>query len=141
MDSKNIQKKQIKPDLITGTRGQLIMPRALKSRELQKKLNIIASNNYFTKKQESYQKSKIEILLNLSKEQNDWGLDKIRERDIRISDEFFNVLRKWGLNRVDIQPEEALTPIPDKRLDDYQSFIKMFKLEDSNKSRDKFLKM
>lgn len=29
-------KAQIKPDLITGNRGQLIMPRALKSRELQK---------------------------------------------------------------------------------------------------------
>lgn len=30
-------KAQIKPDLVTGNRGQLIMPRALKSRELQKK--------------------------------------------------------------------------------------------------------
>lgn len=29
--------KQMKPNLITGCRGQLIMPRALKSRELQKK--------------------------------------------------------------------------------------------------------
>lgn len=30
-------KAQIKPNLVTGNRGQLIMPRALKSRELQKK--------------------------------------------------------------------------------------------------------
>lgn len=105
----------------------------------EKKLNIIASNGYFAKKKESYNKSKVEILLELSKNHNDWGLDEIRERDIRISDELVTLLNEWGLNQIDAQPEEVLTFIPDDKFSDYQTFIKMFKMEDSNESREKFL--
>jgi hypothetical protein len=104
----------------------------------EKKLNIIASNGYFAKKKESYNKSKVEILLELSKNHNDWGLDEIRERDIRISDELVTLLNEWGLNQIDAQPEEVLTFIPDDKFSDYQTFIKMFKMEDSNESREKF---
>ena len=107
----------------------------------EKKLNIIASNGYFAKKKESYNKSKVEILLELSKNHNDWGLDEIRERDIRISDELVTLLNEWGLNQIDAQPEEVLTFIPDDKFSDYQTFIKMFKMEDSNESREKFLNM
>lgn len=107
----------------------------------EKKLNIIASNNYFTKKQESYQKSNVKILLNMSKEHDDWGLDEIRERDIRISDELVDLLNDWGLNKVDEQVEKMLMPIPNERVADYRKFIEMFKMEDSNESRGKFLNM
>lgn len=107
----------------------------------EKKLNIIASNGYFAKKKESYNKSKVEILLELSKNHNDWGLDEIRERDIRISDELVRLLNEWGLNQIDAQPEEVLTFIPDDKFSDYQTFIEMFKMEDSNESREKFLNM
>lgn len=107
----------------------------------EKKLNIIASNGYFAKKKESYNKSKVEILLELSKNHNDWGLDEIRERDIRISDELVTLLNEWGLNQIDAQPEEVLTFIPDDKFSNYQTFIKMFKMEDSNESREKFLNM
>lgn len=107
----------------------------------EKKLNIIASNGYFAKKKESYNKSKVEILLELSKNHNDWGLDEIRERDIRISDELVTLLNEWGLNQIDAQPEEVLTSMPDDKFSDYQTFIKMFKMEDSNESREKFLNM
>lgn len=107
----------------------------------EKKLNIIASNNYFTKKQESYQKSNVKILLDLSKEHDDWGLDEIRERDIRISDELVDLLNDWGLNKVDEQVEKMLMPIPNERVADYRKFIEMFKMEDSNESRGKFLNM
>lgn len=107
----------------------------------EKKLNIIASNNYFTKKQESYQKSNVKILLDLSKEHNDWGLDEIRERDIRISDELVDLLNDWGLSKVDEQVEKMLMPIPNERVADYRKFIEMFKMEDSNESRGKFLNM
>ena len=107
----------------------------------EKKLNIIASNGYFAKKKESYNKSKVEILLELSKNHNDWGLDEIRERDIRISDELVTLLNEWGLNQIDAQPEEVMTFIPDDKFSDYQTFIKMFKMEDSNESREKFLNM
>nr|WP_283092041.1 HNH endonuclease family protein [Levilactobacillus brevis] len=66
----------------------------------EKKLNIIASNGYFAKKQLSYKQSKVKILQDLSESHTDWGLDEIRERDIRISDELFSLLLSWGVNTV-----------------------------------------
>lgn len=108
----------------------------------EKKLNIIASNGYFQKKQESYAQSKVGILLELSEANNDWGLDEIRERDIRISDELVELLKEWGLNQVDGNEDEPiLIPIPDDRISDYHSFLKMFNKEDSDESRNKFLNM
>ena len=55
-----------------------------------------------------------QILLNLSSEHKDWGMDEIRERDIRISDELLNILNNWGLNQPDFlsQNEEQPTPTP-----------------------------
>jgi uncharacterized protein with ParB-like and HNH nuclease domain len=78
----------------------------------EKKLNIIASNGYFKKKQESYKKSKVQILLDLSNQHNDWGLNEIRERDIRISDELLILLNDWGLNQSDFPVQEVQAPIP-----------------------------
>ncbi|QXJ48756.1 DUF262 domain-containing HNH endonuclease family protein [Bacillus altitudinis] len=81
----------------------------------EKKLNIIASNGYFKKKQDSYNKSKVQILLNLASEHKDWGMNEIRERDIRISDELLNVFNDWGLNQSDFlsKSEEQPTPTPE----------------------------
>ncbi|WP_257993812.1 HNH endonuclease family protein [Bacillus amyloliquefaciens] len=80
----------------------------------EKKLNIIASNGYFKKKQESYDKSKVQLILDLSKQHENWGLDEIRERDIRVSDELLMLLKNWGLNQSDlsVQAEHStiLTP-------------------------------
>lgn len=105
----------------------------------EKKLNIIASNGYFAKKKESYRKSKVGILLELTQSNNNWGLDEIRERDIRISDELVGILNDWGLNQSEANTEELLLFIPEERFLDYLDFIKIFKMEDTNKSREKFL--
>lgn len=78
----------------------------------EKKLNIIASNGYFKKKQESYKKSKVKILLDLSNQHNDWGLNEIRERDIRISDELLILLNDWGLNQSEFPVQEVQSPVP-----------------------------
>ncbi|OES44592.1 DUF262 domain-containing protein [Domibacillus iocasae] len=78
----------------------------------EKKLNIIASNGYFKKKQESYKKSKVQSLLDLSNQHNDWGLNEIRERDIRISDEVLITLRDWGLNQSEFPVQEEQSPVP-----------------------------
>ena len=108
----------------------------------EKKLNIIASNGYFKKKQESYNKSNVEILLDLSKDNTDWGLDEIRERDIRISDELFDLLSSWGLNRVDNAKQEIeLIDLPENRYNDYANFIKMFQKDDNKQNRQVFLDM
>jgi Uncharacterized conserved protein len=106
----------------------------------EKKLNITASNGYFQKKQISYQKSKIKILLELSESNDDWGIEKIQERDLRISNELSDLLFSWGLNT----PETSTSPlinIPDDRFNDYKNFIKMFHKEDNDNSRKMFLNM
>ena len=61
------------------------------------------------------------------------------EIDIRISNELVEILKNWGLNQSEANIEEILTPIPEERFTDYLNFINMFKMEDSNESRDKFL--
>jgi uncharacterized protein with ParB-like and HNH nuclease domain len=78
----------------------------------EKKLNIVASNGYFKKKQESYEKSKVQLLLDLSNQHKNWGLNEIRERDIRISDELLFLLNEWGLNQADIPVLEEQPPVP-----------------------------
>lgn len=108
---------------------------------IEKKINIIASNGYFAKKKESYKKSKVGVLLELSQSNNNWGLDEIRERDIRISDELVGILNDWGLNQSEANVEELLICIPEERFSDYLDFIRIFKMEDSNEAREKFLSM
>jgi len=78
----------------------------------EKKLNIIAGNGYFKKKQQSYEKSKVQLVLNLSKNHNDWGLNEIRERDIRISDELLIILNDWGLNQSNTSAQDETSPVP-----------------------------
>jgi len=77
----------------------------------EKRLNIIASNGYFQKKQESYEKSEIQLVLDLSKQHTDWGIDEIRERDIRISDTLIELMNKWGVNQPDTITQTE-KPIP-----------------------------
>lgn len=104
----------------------------------EKKLNIIASNGYFTKKKESYKKSKVGILLDLANKNDDWGLDEIRERDLRIADEIYDLLCSWGLNQEDVKQIPQI-PIPEERFEDYQKFISLFSKEDSDEVRQEFL--
>ena len=111
----------------------------------EKKLNIIASNGYFQKKQESYKKSKITIVQELSQEKSKWELDEIRERDIRISDTVLDLLKSWGLNKIDHVVQEGdnqfSVEIPNVRSDDYKSFLAMFHKEDSDANREQFLNL
>ena len=62
----------------------------------EKKLNIVAGNGYFGKKKKQYEESSIIITKNMAKlDWNDWTLDNITERDIRVSDTIKAVLKKW----------------------------------------------
>ena len=62
----------------------------------EKKLNIIATNNYFSKKKLSYSQSKIEMTKEIGKTKSDkWDLDNIVERDVRMTDRIVNILKLW----------------------------------------------
>lgn len=62
----------------------------------EKRLNIVAGNGYFKKKQKEYANSKISITKSMaSPEILDWNLDSIVERDVRVSDEILKILAKW----------------------------------------------
>lgn len=62
----------------------------------EKRLNIIASNNYFSKKKEIYSKSNILITKEISNlHLKTWNIDNIIERDVEISNTIINIIKKW----------------------------------------------
>lgn len=64
----------------------------------EKKLNIIASNGYFKKKQTEYQKSDIEVTrILVTSIDNDWTLGNIEHRDEIITLEVMKLLDNWEL--------------------------------------------
>lgn len=88
----------------------------------EKKLNIIASNGYFSKKQEQYIKSNIAIAKAMSNSNiKDWKLEEIRERNIRIIDEVIDTFNKWENENNELSNEEieAIKLIKNKGLEKY----------------------
>ena len=91
----------------------------------EKKLNIIASNGYFSKKQEQYVKSNIAIAKAMSNSNiKDWKLEEIRERNIRIIDEVINTFNAWDNcendnNVLSNEEIEAIKLIKNKGLEKY----------------------
>lgn len=62
----------------------------------EKKLNIIATNNYFSKKKSYYLKSEIKMTREIGKIKSDkWDLDDIVERDVRMTDRIVAILKLW----------------------------------------------
>lgn len=74
----------------------------------EKKLNIVAGNGYFAKKKKEYTASKIAITnaMGISDVQ-DWNMDSIMKRDIRISDEIIKILNRWNNEYLNIPVEES----------------------------------
>lgn len=63
----------------------------------EKKLNIVAGNGYFAKKKVEYLKSKIAVAKSIGETDIDeWNLDCITKRDIRVSDEIIGILSNWN---------------------------------------------
>ena len=94
----------------------------------EKRLNIIASNGYFLKKQEQYAKSNIAIAKAMSNSNiKDWKLEEIRERNIRIIDEVIDTFNSWGSsvsdnNVLSNEEIEAIKLIKNKGLEKYLQF-------------------
>ena len=91
----------------------------------EKRLNIIASNGYFSKKQEQYGKSNIAIAKAMSNSDiKDWKLEEIRERNIRIIDEVIDTFNSWdsSVNNSNVLSDEeieAIKLIKNKGLEKY----------------------
>lgn len=91
----------------------------------EKRLNIIASNGYFSKKQEQYVKSNIAIAKAMSNSNiKDWKLEEIRERNIRIIDEVIDTFNSWNSsvsdnNVLSNEEIEAIKLIKNKGLEKY----------------------
>jgi len=80
---------------------------------LEKKLNIVAGNGYFSKKKKEYMVSKIAITNTMGRsEVMEWNLDSIMKRDLRISDEMAEIFARWNSEYLNfpIDKDEAEVP-------------------------------
>lgn len=79
----------------------------------EKKLNIVAGNGYFGKKKKEYKESEIAITNAIgTSDIEDWNLDSIMKRDIRVSDEMISILNRWNDEYLNISVETAKTDGP-----------------------------
>lgn len=63
----------------------------------ERKLNIIASNGYFGKKQEEYRKSNVEITkILVTSVDSDWTIGNIKHRDELVSSEIIQLFETWS---------------------------------------------
>lgn len=67
----------------------------------ERKLNIVASDGYFNKKQSEYRKSKIEVTkILVTSTASDWTLGNIENRDELVTNEIMSLLYEWNDNYV-----------------------------------------
>ena len=63
----------------------------------EKKLNIIAGNGYFSKKKNEYLQSNIGVTKQIGHTSyNEWTLDNITERDLKVSERIMEILSNWN---------------------------------------------
>ncbi len=80
---------------------------------LEKKLNISASNNYFDKKKEKYQKSNIAICKKLGNSSlSEWYLKNIEKNDESICTQIKTLFQKWVRDYEPIESSINEGPIP-----------------------------
>lgn len=93
----------------------------------ERKLNIVASDGYFKKKQTEYEKSKIEVTRILQTTvSDDWKLDNIKRRDAIVVNEIKTLLEKWNEDYKNYELEEGPSEEFLKQLEEYKKrgFIK-----------------
>lgn len=74
----------------------------------EKRLNIVAGNGYFGKKKKEYTASKIAITKAMgTSEINEWDMDSIMKRDLRISDSIMAFLAKWNNDYLNVPTDVA----------------------------------
>ena len=79
----------------------------------EKKLNIVAGNGYFGKKKKEYTSSKIVITKAMgTSDVMDWNLESITKRDIRVSDEVIEIMKRWDNEYLDVPASEGKAEEP-----------------------------
>ena len=92
----------------------------------EKKLNIIASNGYFKKKQSEYQKSDIEVTkILVTSIDNDWTLGNIEHRDGIITMEVAKLLESWESQYASYQSCQTSDGPTEDELEQIAKFKKM----------------
>lgn len=80
---------------------------------LEKKLNIVAGNGYFSKKKKEYMVSKIAITNTMGRsEVMEWNLDSIMKRDLRISDEMAKIFARWNSEYLNCPIDKEKAEVP-----------------------------
>ena len=76
----------------------------------EKKLNIKASNGYFSKKKEEYSKSQIAVVKELAAlPQEDWIVDDIERNTYKVTTQLITTLNQWQANYVSPTPKYQAT--------------------------------
>lgn len=77
----------------------------------ERKLNIVASDGYFRKKQDEYIKSGIEVTKILATSiAEDWSLQEIKRRDEIVTKDIINLLDKWNKDYDNYNPSDETVP-------------------------------
>ena len=80
---------------------------------IEKKLNIVAGNGYFSKKKKEYMVSKIAITNTMGRsEVMEWDLDSIMKRDLRISDEMAEIFARWNKEYLNFPIDKEKADVP-----------------------------
>ena len=80
---------------------------------IEKKLNIVAGNGYFSKKKKEYMVSKIAITNTMGRsEVMEWDLDSIMKRDLRISDEMAEIFARWNSEYLNFPIDKEKADVP-----------------------------
>lgn len=92
---------------------------------IEKKLNIVAGNGYFGKKKKEYIKSKIAITNEIGTlDIDEWNLDSITKRDIRVSDSIIAILTQWDNDYKNVVAETTILEKPTEedlaRIEDFK---------------------
>lgn len=77
----------------------------------ERKLNIVASNGYFQKKQSEYNKSEIEVTkILVTSVTSDWTLQNIEKRDAMVTNDILSLLNQWEIEYANYNVPPASVP-------------------------------
>ena len=91
----------------------------------ERKLNIVASNGYFQKKQSEYNKSEIEVTkILVTSVTSDWTLQNIEKRDTMVTNDILTLLNQWQTQYANYNVPPTAVPTAEE-LEQIQKFKAM----------------